>query len=404
MLLLACLLAAVAPARCADCVIDNITPDLSWEATLFKDLKTKCAYTRYKAPSSENATIVSLKFILKNFFFDAGEESLSIYSWMFMDWLDPRLTWNPKDYGGIDRSKVFASTIWTPMLKLRNSKDAFEVPFSFMMNSGCHVGSEGRVMCVMRIMHEIVCATKLSDWPYDTQTCRFEFSKKDALENKFSFTFGGTRGVRMWGAEYGQGWNIIEYEQGENDAKADAQIYFVLTLERQAWGLGALAVVPTQALSALTLAVALLDASGPSRAPLTVLSELGHFTVLQIVNFSIPQHSRDSPTILKYLQCSLFITTVSIIVTFALNHLSKRSRAPPMWVAQLNARALGSQLGRVLQPTAPARDSVAEAVSKRYRREWIDFASLCNCIFFISVAVTYCVLYFTYIPQPPSLF
>ncbi|XP_038219371.1 neuronal acetylcholine receptor subunit alpha-4-like [Zerene cesonia] len=400
MLLLVCLLAAAAPARSADCVIDNITPDLSWEATLFKDLKTKCAYTRNEAPSSENATVVTMHFILKNFFFDAGEESLSIYSWAFLDWLDPRLTWNPKDYGGIDRSKVFASAIWTPVLKLQNSKDAFEIPF---MVNGCQVSNEGRVRCVMRVLNEIACTTKLSNWPYDTQTCRFEFSKRDALDSKFTFTFGNTRAVRMWGAEYGPGWIITDYKQVESHAKAEAQMYFELTLERQAAGLGALAVAPALALSALTLAVPLLAACGPSRAPLAVLSELGHFTVLQIVNFSIPQHSGDSPTILKYLQCSLLITTVSIIVTFVLNHLSKKSTSPPGWVTHVNTRALSWWPGRAVGLGA-TRDSVTEAVSKRHQSEWLDFANLCNCFFFIAIGITYCVLYFAYIPQPPPFF
>ncbi|CAK1540366.1 unnamed protein product [Leptosia nina] len=299
--------------------------DLSSEAKLQRDFDSWCPDSRHLPPG--NGTEIHIKFILKLFYFDAGEEVFSIYCWIHFSWTDARFTWRPEDYGGID-SVVFNSlNLWTPMEQLQNvNSDEMN---TFWLSS-CELKHDGSVFCIPKTILDTTCITKLTDWPYDTQKCRFDFKSKDHTK-KFKFTLGERRAMSMIGAEYGGTWNIIDYEQGE-DQNATNQLFFELTLERQAFGLGFILATPAIALTLLTMTVPLLDVCGTIRLGIACFSLLSHFTFLQLINYSIPQHNEATPTILIYLRSSLVITSVTIIISVFLNKASEIDRVPPPWL------------------------------------------------------------------------
>ncbi|ELT99941.1 hypothetical protein CAPTEDRAFT_91167 [Capitella teleta] len=51
---------------------------------------------------------------------DEKKQELSIYLWRTHIWKDEYLTWNPSDYGGLNRTRLNANKVWTPDIVLFN--------------------------------------------------------------------------------------------------------------------------------------------------------------------------------------------------------------------------------------------------------------------------------------------
>ncbi|XP_022127131.2 neuronal acetylcholine receptor subunit beta-2-like [Pieris rapae] len=368
---------------------------LSWEGKLDKYIKSVCPETRLMAP--EQRTNVTVTFTLKSFSFDAGEEIFSIYSWILLKWKDRRIKWNPKDYGDIDKLPVSSSNIWNPMDNFQNSKSTYE--FDYLWTKTCRVYFSGGIICMPRTMYEIICISKLSDWPYDTQTCRFEFKYRGNTQlPRAVFTFGEGRGMKMLGAEYGGTWNIVDYKQGDENEV----LFFELTVERQAMGLGAMLTAPAITLMLLTISSMLLDIRGPTRLLLCCFSLLSHFIFLQLINYSMPKLNRETPSILIYIRTSLVITGFTLMLSFLLNHMSKSSKPPPTWISGINTWVQSTPLTYVIQSSLPA-ETVSENLTKIHYNEWMDFINLVNNLVTIILPILYLTFYIMYVPRPPSL-
>ncbi|XP_045524994.1 acetylcholine receptor subunit beta-type lev-1-like [Pieris brassicae] len=345
----------------------------------------------------ELRTNVTVKFFLKSFSFDAGEEIFSIYSWIFLKWNDRRIKWDPKDYGDIDKLQVSSSNIWNPMDNFQNSKSTYE--FDYLWTKTCDVYFNGNIICVPRTVYEIICISRLSDWPYDTQTCRFEFKYRGNNQlPRALFMFGDGRGMRLLGAEYGGTWNIMDYKQGDQNEV----LFFELTVERQAMGLGAMLTAPAITLMLLNISSMLIDIRGPSRLLLCCLSLLSHFIFMQLINYSMPQLNREMPKILIYVRSSLVITSFMLMLSFILNTVSKSSKSPPAWISGINTWVQSTPITYVIQSSLPA-ETVGESLTKIHYNEWMDFINLVNNSVTIIVAILYLTFYILYIPSPPSL-
>ena len=59
---------------------------------------------------------------------DLGEYRVSWYATFFQEWINPLLTWNASDFGGIDEINVDASKVWVPDIVLYN-RYWFELPY-----------------------------------------------------------------------------------------------------------------------------------------------------------------------------------------------------------------------------------------------------------------------------------
>ncbi|CAH0731649.1 unnamed protein product, partial [Brenthis ino] len=241
----------------SDCVLHTEPSDRLYEVKLHKDVFYND--NNFLVIPNKNGTTVTLKFMLKNFKFDTTEEQFGIYSWMFFQWKDPRIQWNSSDYGGVDKTIIHSVNIWTPLRILTNLGDVSEFGGEYYPYTYCQVDNTGKVLCVLRVSFATMCITKLDDWPYDSQTCIFNFGIKKSNKDNVTFTFNQSRGISAFGAEYGSGWDIVYNAVGENATDA---IKFNLTfvLERHATGLASLVVFPLVIVGTMTVSSMFLDA------------------------------------------------------------------------------------------------------------------------------------------------
>jgi len=112
---------------------------------------------------------------------EIAESTLDLSVWFRIAWYDPRLTWNPDDFGGV-KSLFFyvsdgnggegSSEIWTPDIYVWNAAESIT---DTLDNTNAIVTSDGRAFWSRpgRI-HSICQYEGLKDFPFDKLSCKLE--------------------------------------------------------------------------------------------------------------------------------------------------------------------------------------------------------------------------------------
>ncbi|CAJ0585363.1 unnamed protein product, partial [Mesorhabditis spiculigera] len=102
------------------------------------------------------------------------EEKFSTLSEIFMTWIDPRLKWNPSDYGGLQELHVNADSVWQPENSLSDTSDIQEIYPPDIKT--VIIKPEGTVSILRKIYAESTCKmTNIGHFPFDRETCSLYF-------------------------------------------------------------------------------------------------------------------------------------------------------------------------------------------------------------------------------------
>ncbi|XP_041984072.1 acetylcholine receptor subunit beta-type acr-2-like [Aricia agestis] len=312
MIILMCFIAIFIHVSSSEC--NKRTP--TWEEKLRRDIPN---YILHPNQQCVNST-VAIHFNLRYYTFDEKTQEFYIYSYMMLKWFDDSLKWNPKDYGGIDRTTVRTAMIWTPkIIQMDDDSDIFISLHNFYTSS-CMVYHDGTVTCIPEMRHSGECQSRMKDWPYDTHICQIKFVEKDVR-----ITRNGTTGISTKDAKESAGWNIILSAYTESDEKPD-EITLTFVIKRAADGLAAIFVIPLIVIAALNITAILIDIDNILRVHVLV------FCLISCVNFvteNYPKFGSDVPKILIFLRTSFFLSALSIFFTYIFKNLRKKTNPPP---------------------------------------------------------------------------
>ncbi|KAH3694714.1 hypothetical protein DPMN_082155 [Dreissena polymorpha] len=105
--------------------------------------------------------------------FNEVAEKISFTGIFSFAWYDERLFWDPKDYGGIESLNIDVNMIWTPQLMLANSVKKID-----RISQDWHTVSVtdlGLCFYIIGNVFTTSCTVDVTFYPWDKQTCRFEF-------------------------------------------------------------------------------------------------------------------------------------------------------------------------------------------------------------------------------------
>ena len=106
------------------------------------------------------------------------KQIMEINAWLRLSWIDPRLTWNPSDYGGIEQTVFYgepmesSSEIWVPDLELyTQTSSVYEAA-----RKGTRVRYDGSAFLSRPALFTILCSfTDVQLFPYDKPACTLDF-------------------------------------------------------------------------------------------------------------------------------------------------------------------------------------------------------------------------------------
>ncbi|XP_060568605.1 acetylcholine receptor subunit alpha-like isoform X1 [Ruditapes philippinarum] len=132
-------------------------------------------YRKHVLPTRKANSYVAVKVypaIVRIDDLNSGKEELSSTISLSMRWTDDRLSWDPRDYGGVTEVYMPASAIWLPDITVHNTVSIPE-PFTDQL---VEVSSLGTVLYVNNVQARSYCPVDLEWFPRDQHTCDLIFS------------------------------------------------------------------------------------------------------------------------------------------------------------------------------------------------------------------------------------
>lgn len=151
--------------------------DVSNDNNAEKRLKNRlfCSYDKNIRPGkSEEATVVNVRFNVKDFDFDGNRNTMTISSWMTLAWSDSRLSWNSAEFSGIPSIHMKSDSLWNPDLKVYNAHIYSSLGTCHTID--CIITNTSRLACVQPCEFTAHCKDiGIKNWPFDVQNCTFTF-------------------------------------------------------------------------------------------------------------------------------------------------------------------------------------------------------------------------------------
>jgi len=133
----------------------------------------KKLFENYDKRNYPTNSTLKLGFSLIRFDVDEKHGTIDVDGWMREQWNDPRLTWNPSEYGGEDVVRVAVNDVWKPDITLYNS--ALSTETHGCVNTNVLVYNTGDVLWVPPCQFKAYCNLTLDVTPYGEQKCGLKF-------------------------------------------------------------------------------------------------------------------------------------------------------------------------------------------------------------------------------------
>ncbi|CAH2324487.1 5-hydroxytryptamine receptor 3A-like [Pelobates cultripes] len=104
--------------------------------------------------------------------FDTGLQSLTTLIWFYMTWNNEYISWDPKDFCGIEKMYILGDMLWKPDLYIY---DLTEFTNETLKTLYYTIKSNGQTSYSSPLRIVSNCHMAISKFPFDTQSCQLEF-------------------------------------------------------------------------------------------------------------------------------------------------------------------------------------------------------------------------------------
>ncbi|XP_063977284.1 neuronal acetylcholine receptor subunit alpha-5-like isoform X2 [Diachasmimorpha longicaudata] len=326
-------------------IIDEGTPHYQLKRHLF------CDYDPGIRPENEskNKTVVDTTIFPRKVTFDERSGTMDMHSWLFIEWDDPFLTWNPEDHGGIKDLYVRSREVWTPEVFFIDPHGQT----SGLPETSCKLKNTGHLGCIPSIQYSVPCVSDYTRWPWDVHNCTMILGFWAYTSEQISFKRGNGLVIDL--SRDFEEWKMSFPAFGLREAKSKLinnatlpTFMMSVVLSRTQTGLKSVFITPVIILTVMTLTIVWLRPGSTERVMLCCFNFLGHLMALRHIHYRIPDTGNDVPNILIFYTTSLILSSIVLILSCCLQNLLQWKREVPVWLALQVSIVLTSKVGQIL--------------------------------------------------------
>ncbi|KAL0974216.1 hypothetical protein UPYG_G00217190 [Umbra pygmaea] len=308
-------------------------------------------YQRWVRPIQQANDTVTVRFGLKiSQLVDVDEKNqlMTTNVWLWQEWTDYKLRWNPEDYGGITSIRVPSETIWLPDIVLYENADG---RFEGSLMTKAIIRSNGRITWTPPASYKSACTMDVTFFPFDRQNCSMKFGSWTYDGNMVDMILTDDYVDRKDFFDNGE-WEILN-ATGTRGNRRDGMysfpfITYSFILKRLPLFYTLFLIIPCLGLSFLTVLVFYLPSDEGEKLSLSTSVLVSLTVFLLVIEEIIPSSSKVIPLIGEYLLFIMIFVTLSIIVTVFVINVHHRSSTTyhPMapWVRALFLQKLPRML------------------------------------------------------------
>ncbi|ESO00768.1 hypothetical protein HELRODRAFT_192409 [Helobdella robusta] len=259
---------------------------------------------------------------------DEKQEMLITRLWFEYVWVDPKLAWNPHEYGGLESIRLAWDKVWTPDILLYNSASP-AIDTKYPVN--IIVSNSGSCKWMPLGIYTSSCAIDIQWFPFDDQKCKLKFGSWTYHGNLLNLMQkNGTSGMNTELFQENGEWDLIDAPANRTvlwysccpDPYIDITYY--LHIRRRALYYASNLIIPCALISILAIFTFLLppDTNAKISLGITVLLALTVFQL--IVADMVPSTSVSVPLIGKYFAFLMVMCTISLGITIVVINFHHR--------------------------------------------------------------------------------
>ncbi|GAU94617.1 hypothetical protein RvY_06355 [Ramazzottius varieornatus] len=313
------------------------------EERLVKDLFAR--YNRLIRPVRHMNETVKVEFtLILSLLINVQEKEqvMKTNVWLQFKWIDPQMTWEPANYGGIQSIRLPVDKIWTPDVVLINNADG---KYTESFKSNIVVQSTGDLLWLPPSIYKSTCDIKVQNFPFDEQICDMKFQSwtYNADEVMLEFPAGMANEIEMSNYQPSGTWDVVKapgfrnvYRKSPAEAR-QADITYKIIIRRKTLFYTINLLIPTVLVSFLSVLVFYLPTIAGEKVALSISILLTLNVFLLLVSKLLPPAS-DLPLIGKFLLFTFLMNLVSIIITVVtinLNFRSPKTHTMPSWIKKV---------------------------------------------------------------------
>ncbi|XP_066576684.1 neuronal acetylcholine receptor subunit beta-3a [Amia ocellicauda] len=299
-------------------------------------------YQKWVRPVQHSNDTITVKFGLKiSQLVDVDEKNqlMTTNVWLWQEWIDFKLRWNPEEYGGITSIRVPSETIWLPDIVLYENADG---RFEGSLMTKVIVKYNGTITWTPPASYKSSCTMDVTFFPFDRQNCSMKFGSWTYDGNMVDLILLDDHVDRKDFFDNGE-WQILNATGMRGNRKDGLYSYPFVTysfiLKRLPLFYTLFLIIPCLGLSFLTVLVFYLPSDEGEKLSLSTSVLVSLTVFLLVIEEIIPSSSKVIPLIGEYLLFIMIFVTLSIIVTVFVINVHHRSSATyhPMspWVKNL---------------------------------------------------------------------
>lgn len=330
-------------------------------------------------PKRENAVRLTVNLGLRlSQLLDMDEKNqiMTTSVWLHQEWYDPRLEWDPKEYGDLKLTYIPSNDLWKPDIVLYNNADG---DFHVKLLTKAKVEHNGRITWEPPVIYKSYCPIDIEFFPFDIQECFLKFglwtydgslidlqhvcSDKAVYINETDEEVID-RGIDIKDVYPNAEWDIINvtarrrekfYTCCKNVFYID--ITFNITLRRRILFYSLNLIMPCVSISGLAVLVFYLPSDSGEKITLSISVLLALSVFFLLLSDIMPPTSLVIPMIGKYLLFTMSVVTLSIfltVYTLGINFRRPSTGSMPVWIKVVFTELLP----RILLMERPALDSL----------------------------------------------
>ncbi|KAJ8272148.1 hypothetical protein COCON_G00110070 [Conger conger] len=299
-------------------------------------------YQKWVRPILHANDTITVRFGLKiSQLVDVDEKNqlMTTNVWLWQEWTDYKLRWNPEDYGGITSIRVPSENIWLPDIVLYENADG---RFEGSLMTKAIVRANGTIMWTPPASYKSACTMDVTFFPFDRQNCSMKFGSWTYDGHMVDLVLVDDHVDRKDFFDNGE-WEILNATGARGQRRDGLYSYPFVTysfiLKRLPLFYTLFLIIPCLGLSFLTVLVFYLPSDEGEKLSLSTSVLVSLTVFLLVIEEIIPSSSKVIPLIGEYLLFIMIFVTFSIIVTVFVINVHHRSSATyhPMapWVKSL---------------------------------------------------------------------
>ncbi|KAI6220163.1 hypothetical protein M3Y95_01055800 [Aphelenchoides besseyi] len=270
---------------------------------------------------------------------DELKQTLTCLVYVDQRWNDPSLSWDPSDFGDLNKTWLPVNSIWSADVMVVNLLHADDV----LSNSPALIYSNGTVECTLPAVYTVSCEINIKHFPIDDQRCALEVASWSYNEEKLRLHPHLEHNLQHYVPN--EEWHLINVTVSE--AKYDhegivvSELYYEISVRRKPLFYFITVTIPSYVMCVITIIGLFARASTTSErierftlGVMATITSTSTAVLSLVVSEKVPHSSTAIPLLVAYFLFNMMVLSTAVIITSVILRVHRCGRygnEPPDW-------------------------------------------------------------------------